>query len=676
MFSDLGKVPAMLAACGMLLVGLPSAQGQIASEGMDDISAWGERYLSSSEPDFPSNLWSNSTPEILLPLLQSMDTGTLTPTERSLLRRIILSPAQPITGPEADLLLTERARLMLDLGEAEAAAALAPRLEQAALGLEAEALAVDLDLARGKNASACARLEQPVSDRLYWLQLRAVCAVLRDNFAGAALAIEVASTNGLDDDWFIEAVFGAAGATMSAPPARFDSGLSIALSLEADLDPSALDPGTIRTDLAAALAERPDLEPDLRLHFADRAYEAGLLPPEQLRALIDARVAQADLTSETDRDRVFKHLLDPLTTDLQRARLLSDYLTASGQAGLNSFVRAADLVAPDLAALPRNDQTSMFVPVFARSALALGDPAGAQAWLDLAYGPPEPPPVTQAPQVLSPEPEPVQVPPPAADPNPEEEVVLVELMPADAGGPAPVAPNPADMMLAAALEADAARQAAPVAPAADIPPIMGDLHRLDKMLAPPPDPEPFLLALIETLALFEDSRLTPSDHSDLTGRLIRTAVTDSDFEQVTLLLNLMPAFGFRLDADARDFLITQPVLGIPVDEHIALAIQTATDDLAFAEATLMMLTQTRSSPSTLSPRDLGHFVRALRDMQAHDIAAGFAREASGFWIVPDGAIPDLPPDVLSNPVEPLIEESEEVSEPQEPSDPVEPLADL
>jgi hypothetical protein len=63
-------------------------------------------------------------------------------------------------------------------------------------------------------------------------------------------------------------------------------------------------------------------------------------------------------------------------------------------------------------------------------------------------------------------------------------------------------------------------------------------------------------------------------------------------------------------------------------------------------------------------------------MQAHDIAAGFAREASGFWIVPDGAIPDLPPDVLSNPVEPLIEESEEVSEPQEPSDPVEPLADL
>ncbi len=660
------------AVCGawLGLVSLSGAQAQIASEGMDEISAWGERYLSSSEPDFPSNLWSNSDPDILLSLLLSMDTKDLSPTERRLLRRVVLSPAQPLSGADADLLLTERARLMLELGEPMAAAALAPRLEQAALGLEAEALAVDLDLARGRNASACGRLTRPVSDQLYWLQLRAVCAILRDNFSGAELAIEVASARGLDDDWFIEAVFAAAGDVPNPPPARYLSGVGIALSLRAGLDTGQLDPGAVRTDLAAALAQRPDIDPSLRLRFAEIAHDAALLEPEALRTLIDQQFDDPDFQPTTRRDQMFALLRDPLADDADKARRLSDYLVENGQDGLNRFVRAAGLVAPDLAALSRNQASRPFVPVFARTALALGNAPDAKAWLDLAYGPPE---SAAAPDADLPDQDgesepardgtaaddaatPAAISEAAIPPEPVTDAAEPSQTPAAMPDTTPEAGmlsaretlSPTDLMLAAALEADATKRQMLPAPSVEIgfPGLMGDFARLDDILAPPPPPDPFILALIDTLSLLARPDLDPADHPDLTARLITTAASDTEIEQATVLLNLMPAFGFRLDAEARDFLISQPVLGAPIDEHIALAISSAADDLAFAEAGLMMLTQTRGDPSWLSPRDLNSFVRALRRMQADDIAAGLVLEASRFWIVPEGAIAALLPDEL------------------------------
>ena len=90
-----------LTALGAALLSAVS-HAQVASEGMDDISAWGERYLSSSEPDFPSNLWTGSDNALLLTLLRSLETSDLTTAERSLLRRVVLSPAQKATGPQTE----------------------------------------------------------------------------------------------------------------------------------------------------------------------------------------------------------------------------------------------------------------------------------------------------------------------------------------------------------------------------------------------------------------------------------------------------------------------------------------------------------------------------------------------------------------------------------------------
>ena len=133
----------------------------------------------------------------------------LSPAERRLLRRAVLSPATRPVGAKAEALLAERARLMLELGEERAAADLVPHLQEETLGLDAETLAVDLDMASGQELSACSQLDGPVRDGGYWLKLRAVCAVLQDNVAGAQIAIEVAEIQGVMDEWTVAAIFAA-----------------------------------------------------------------------------------------------------------------------------------------------------------------------------------------------------------------------------------------------------------------------------------------------------------------------------------------------------------------------------------------------------------------------------------------------------------------------------------
>ena len=372
------------ALIGGLLIGLiagTSASAQIESDSMEDLGAWGQRYLSSNETEFPTTLWRNSNDEVLLSLLQSVRTSELGPAERRLLRRIVLSPATPPRGERAEALLSERARLMLELGEARAAAALVPQLQQAAPGLDAETLAVDLDLASGQEATACAALDGPVKDGAYWLKLRAVCAVLQDNFSGAQLAIEVASAQGVDDPWMVEAIFAAAGDTPNPPGARFDSGLNIALSSKAILDTNRVTLAGDRPDLAAAAAQRPGVPSELRARFAEIASAHDLISGADRRAILLTRIEEADYTPSTAIEQVLEAQIDPLVPDAARAEQLAAVLAFSAKADLNKYRNTSQLFLPDLQTLVQKPDAANFALEFAQAALAAGDRETAMAWL-------------------------------------------------------------------------------------------------------------------------------------------------------------------------------------------------------------------------------------------------------------------------------------------------------
>lgn len=358
-----------------------SATAQIESDSMGDLSAWGQRYLSSEEQEFPISLWRNSNDDVLLSLLQSIRTSELGPAERRLLRRIILSPATRPRGELAEDLLAERARLMLELGEARAAAALVPQLKQETRGMDAETLAIDLDMASGQEASACAQLSGPVKEGHYWLKLRAVCAVLQDNFSGAQLAIEVAEAQGVNDPWMIEAIFAAAGDTPNPPGARFDNGLNIALSSKAALDTNKVTMASDRPDLAAAAAQRPGVPPELRVRFAEIASDYDLISSEDRRKILLDRMQEEDFAVSSQLEQALKDLTDPLVGDLQRAERLSGVLRAAARSNLTRYRNTSRLFLPDIKRLAQNPTTAAFALDFAKAAMIAGDRETGLSWL-------------------------------------------------------------------------------------------------------------------------------------------------------------------------------------------------------------------------------------------------------------------------------------------------------
>ncbi len=358
-----------------------SAAAQIESDSMGDISAWGQRYLAAGEKEFPTGLWSGSDNETLLELLKSVRTIQLSPAERRLLRRVVLSPATQPRGEYAEDLLAERARLMLELGEARAAASLVPQLQQTARGLDAETLAIDLDMASGQEASACRQLNAQPREGDYWLKLRAVCAVLQENYSGAELAIEVAAAQGVRDPWMVEAIFAAAGDVPNPPNARFDNGLNIALSSKAALDTSRVTLSASRPDLAAAAAKRPGVPPELRARFAQIAGEIDLISAEDRRQILLDRLAEEDYSASSSIEQALETLTDPEIPAGVKADRLHSILATGSRADFIRYSSTAKLFLSDLRRLPRNPETAPHALSFARAALGAGDGALARQWL-------------------------------------------------------------------------------------------------------------------------------------------------------------------------------------------------------------------------------------------------------------------------------------------------------
>lgn len=373
--------PALSAVLAIGLTLCSNAAAQVESESLDDISAWGQRYLSIGEPEFPSNLWRYSDDDTLLALMQSVRTADLSPAERRLLRRAVLSPATRPLGTKAEALLAERARLMLELGEERAAADLVPQLEEETLGLDAETLAVDLEMASGQELSACSELDGPVRDGGYWLKLRAVCAVLQDNVAGAQIAIEFAESQGVMDEWTVAAIFAAAGDAPDPPEARYDTGLNIALSAKADLDTSNVEPSIERPGLAAAIAQRPGVPADLRVLFAEAASEFALIEAADRRDVLLARLEDPEYEPADSVEQALSDLTDPLASDETRSASIADVLSSAAGEGVAHYRSIADLFATDLQQLPQNEATAVHALAFSKAALMAGERDLSQAWL-------------------------------------------------------------------------------------------------------------------------------------------------------------------------------------------------------------------------------------------------------------------------------------------------------
>ena len=369
---------ALFVGASALIIALP-ASAQVKEGGLGAIDPWGIGFLDPGETSMPSGMWNASRAEDLLPLMRQARTNALTPAERILLRRVVLSPAERPEGVQADTLLGERTRIMYALGEAEAAAELMGQLKKPPRGMDAEAMAADLQLALGNQAIACGQVTGTAREGDYWARLRAVCAVLEENTSAAELAVEFAQNQGVNDPWLFSAVYAVSGDTQNRPPARFDSGLNLALSTKAELTPPLNAVSSSRPDLAAAMATRPSLPADLRVQAAGIAAQAGLLSAEDHRATYEALFTKSGYRPGSPIEIALSSMNNPAATTATRARSFSAALRTSADNAAR-FAAVSRLVKADLDELPQSSDTARQALMFARASLAAGDAEAAARW--------------------------------------------------------------------------------------------------------------------------------------------------------------------------------------------------------------------------------------------------------------------------------------------------------
>ncbi|MEM1149993.1 MAG: hypothetical protein AAGI03_05485 [Pseudomonadota bacterium] len=348
--------------------------------GLADIDPFGRGYLEAGETAMPTNMWKASRTEDLLPLMRQVRTRQLTPAERTLLRRVVLSPAARPEGERANEVLGERARILYELGEADAASDLLGRLEDNPRGLNAAELSVDLQLALGNEATACRQLVTETREGAYFAKLRAVCAVLQRNAPAAELAVELAQALGVEDEWFFDAVFDASLDEPSDLPARFDTGLNLALSTALELEPATDAIATSRPDLAAAIAGRSSLPLSIRVPAAGVAAEAGLLEGSRHRSLYRNLVRAEGFESQRPIELAVATFEDAGANAEDRVRRLSMALRASS-GNPARFAAASRLFEAYTDRVGRNADTARHALVFARANIATENFDKAAAWV-------------------------------------------------------------------------------------------------------------------------------------------------------------------------------------------------------------------------------------------------------------------------------------------------------
>lgn len=590
------------------------ARAQIEDSGLEQVDPWGIDFLEENEPSLRTGMWRGARGEDLLALVQGARTQELTPAERLLMRRMVLSGARAPAGEEADALLAERARIAFELGEARAAAGLLARIGASPDGTDTAALAADLNLALGNEATACDALYEPGHEGAYWAKLRAVCAALAGNTSGAELAIEIAQQQGVKDAWLVSAVFATSGELPNPPRARFDSGLNFAMSTRANLEVTPEAVPEDRPDLAAAMARRKLMPPAVRVKAARIAAEAGLISADEYRTAYNSALAADGFTPVTPLDKAVFVSSDATTSTMEKIAALEEALVAA-YAGPSLFTATALLLSPHIARLPVNEETRPQAILFARASVAAGNLVEAIRWIT----PPEP-------EVIAAE----------APADPADDAYTLA---AEAGNDAPADPEdiaPADAQAEPGSPAEFGESDAAETASTDETTAGEKQAGLEDDMEPEPEPEPeppsFDAAWIGALVILADSDASSSAIAETAQTLMAAAQTEAEKQEAARMFALWTAAGTAPPSDARTYMADNSAEAdslVPPGE--ALSVLAAARSGTASEVILKTVGLTNGDPSWLSLADLSLLLAALEDIGAEDAARSLALEASGYW---------------------------------------------
>lgn len=345
------------------------------------------------------DLWAGTRRGLVERLLPMLPSAPRSRVARDLARRLLLTAARPPEGEPADPagprnLLVKRLELLLDMGLAEDAAALARLIPASEFSGQLARVKVESLMHAHDTAGACGEVENRIAEvgDVYWLKLLIFCQAANRELDKATLGIELLRETGDADRIFfsiIDALSGygevAAADLIEATP------LHLAMLSAAGQPASAAAVGEVPPSVLRALVESDETPPETRLEAAERAVAMALLAPARLAELYaqvefpeeqlnDPFTAAAAMSESRARALLFQAATRQ-NVPTARAEVLKRLWAWAAEHG--GYVTAVRVTAPLVEELEPGPELAWLAADAGRSLFVAGLAEAARPWVEL-----------------------------------------------------------------------------------------------------------------------------------------------------------------------------------------------------------------------------------------------------------------------------------------------------
>jgi hypothetical protein len=368
--------------------------GAVESSELRSFGPWEVGAPAQAEALLPNTLWNNSDAVAIGALLDKISgVSFASPAANRLARSALLTPAAAApAGSDAAAAEAARKRFAAlgRYGAADEIVTMVSASPGAASDNAIAMFATQADLARGRNAEACRRSQNippattaTAAPDAFFLRMRAFCAAAAGDNAAAELAADVARTAGVNDPWLFSALLALAPDAKTKPPAKYDNSLDTAISLTGGFKPAAKP--LVGSSLLAqgAVARSQNADPALRAESALAALRVNAISGAAGRAAFAAGANLKAAKGAPIPSAVVAVKTASAADDKPAAKALALESALAGMVNYPDYVAVARALAPEIAALPKDQTTAAAGLAMARAMLAIGDYKAAAEWRNL-----------------------------------------------------------------------------------------------------------------------------------------------------------------------------------------------------------------------------------------------------------------------------------------------------
>ncbi len=340
-------------------------------------------------------MWSGTSRNLVDTLLPRLPVNAASAAMRSLMRRLLLSPAEAPRGEsESGGLIALRIELLAAMGDLAGAHQLLTAIPKRDHNERLIRIDTDSRFLANDNHRACNLATRQIAERAssYWQKAFIFCQALAGEHQKAALGVSLLREMGAKDEVFfslVEALALGAAADMESLPDPSPLHLAVARAAKARLPADVVSsnrPGILKT-----IATSPNASVELRLEAAERAEAMGSLAVDTLRQLYtsasfsDEELANPLSKAEAESGPLSRALLYRTslvqTVPTAQAEVVARALSLAREGGL--YASTVRVFLPLLKRIPPSDELVWFAPEAVRALFISGEHQAARIWFDL-----------------------------------------------------------------------------------------------------------------------------------------------------------------------------------------------------------------------------------------------------------------------------------------------------